>query len=55
MPGPYPNVRYLPTSSARNAANSLGISLDSATYAVRNYDIKLQYQASREEERSMVV
>ena len=40
MPDPYPNARYLPTDSARNAANLLGISLDSAIYAVKNYEIK---------------
>ena len=40
MPDPYPNVRYQPTDSARNAANSLGISLDSAIHSVRNYALK---------------
>lgn len=40
MPGPYPNVRYSPRDSARNVANSLGISLDSAIHAVRNCDVK---------------
>ena len=39
MPDPYPNARYLPTNSARNKANVLGISLDSAIYAVKNYEI----------------
>lgn len=40
MPDPYPNIRYQPTESARNAADSLGISVSSAIYAVRNYDVK---------------
>ena len=40
MPDPYPDVRFQPTESARNAANSLGVSMDSAIHAVRNYDVK---------------
>ena len=40
MPDPYPDVRFQPTESARNASNSLGISISSAIHAVRNYDVK---------------
>ena len=40
MPDPYPNARYLPTNTARNAVHSLGISIDSAIYVVKNYEIR---------------
>lgn len=39
MPDPYPNARYLPTASARNTAHLLGISVNSAIYVVKNYEI----------------
>ena len=40
MPDPYPDVRYQPTESARNAADSLGISVSAAIHAVQNYDVR---------------